>query len=103
VVPVANPRFAMVVAVNDPDPAKGYYGGLVSAPVFKNVMEGALRLMDVAPDDIDTWLAAQAEAEAKRLKANGGRPVAGAPVLPVIAAASTSNAALPAPVQEGTP
>jgi cell division protein FtsI (penicillin-binding protein 3) len=103
VVPVANPRFAMVVAVNDPDPAKGYYGGLVSAPVFKNVMEGALRLMDVAPDDIDTWLAAQAEAEAKRLKANGGRPVAGAPVLPVVAAASTSNAALPAPVQEGTP
>ena len=43
-------------------------------------MEGALRLMDVAPDDIDTWLAAQAEAEAKRAKANGGKP-AGA-VLP---------------------
>ena len=56
----------MVVAVNDPDPAKGYYGGLVSAPVFRNVMEDALRLMDVAPDDIDTWLAAQARGEARR-------------------------------------
>lgn len=80
VVPVHNPRFSMVVVVNDPDPAKGYFGGFVSGPVFKNVMEGALRLMDVAPDDIDTWLAAQAEAEAKRAKANGGKP-AGA-VLP---------------------
>lgn len=74
VVPVQNPRFSMVVVINDPDPAKGYYGGFVSAPVFKNVMEGALRLMDVSPDDIDTWLAAQAEAEAKRVKANGGKP-----------------------------
>lgn len=84
VVPVNNPRFSMVVVVNDPDPAKGYYGGFVSGPVFKNVMEGALRLMDVAPDDIDTWMAAQAEAEAKRAKANGGKP---------------SGAVLPAPAQ----
>ena len=75
-VPVANPRFSMVVAVNDPDPSrKGYYGGLVAAPVFRHVMEGALRLMDVPPDDIDTWLAAQAVAEAKRLRANGQLPV----------------------------
>ena len=43
-----------------------YYGGLVSAPVFHDVMDGALRLMDVAPDDLDAWLAVQAEAEAKR-------------------------------------
>ncbi|MDQ3205421.1 MAG: penicillin-binding protein 2 [Pseudomonadota bacterium] len=84
VVPVDNPRFSMVVVIDDPDPAKGYFGGLVSAPVFKNVMDGALRLMDVAPDDIDTWLAAQAAAEAKRLKANGGKPGTG-PVLPASA------------------
>lgn len=58
-VPVGNPRFAMVVAVDDPDPEKGYYGGLVSAPVFSRVMEGTLRLMDVAPDDIESWIAAQ--------------------------------------------
>ncbi|WP_407908687.1 peptidoglycan D,D-transpeptidase FtsI family protein [Lysobacter claricitrinus] len=59
IVPVDNPRFATVVIVNDPDPSKGYFGGLVSAPVFKSVMEGSLRLMDVPPDDIETWLAAQ--------------------------------------------
>ncbi|MFD0739120.1 peptidoglycan D,D-transpeptidase FtsI family protein [Lysobacter koreensis] len=108
VVPVQNPRFSMVVAVNDPDPGKGYFGGLVSAPVFKNVMEGALRLMDVAPDDIDTWLAAQADAEAKRIKANGGKPTTSGPVVPAVA--GTANAlppvagttsALPAPVSGG--
>ncbi|TXH64954.1 MAG: penicillin-binding protein 2, partial [Lysobacteraceae bacterium] len=63
-VPVDNPRFSMVVVIDDPDPERGYFGGIVSAPVFKNVMEGALRLMDVPPDDIETWLAAQAAAQA---------------------------------------
>ena len=38
----------------------------MSGPVFHNVMEGALRLMDVPPDDIETWLAAQAKEEARR-------------------------------------
>ena len=65
-VPASNPRFSMVVLINDPDPSIAYYGGLVAAPVFHNVMDGALRLMDVAPDDLDAWLAAQAAAEAKR-------------------------------------
>ncbi|WP_267124739.1 peptidoglycan D,D-transpeptidase FtsI family protein, partial [Xanthomonas sacchari] len=52
-VPASNPRFATVIVINDPQGAK-YYGGLVSAPVFHNVMEGALRLMDVPPDDIQS-------------------------------------------------
>jgi cell division protein FtsI (penicillin-binding protein 3) len=68
-VPASDPRFSMVVVVNDPNPSKGWIygtGGYVAAPVFHNVMDGALRLMDVAPDDLDAWLAAQAEAEAKR-------------------------------------
>ena len=79
VVPVENPRFSMVVVINEPDPSKGhgYYGGLVAAPVFHNVMDGALRLMDVPPDDIDTWLAAQAKAEAR------GRGAVVAPPPPV--------------------
>ncbi len=73
-VPVDHPRFAMVVAVNDPDPARGsYYGGVVAAPVFHNVMENALRLMDVSPDDLEAWQAAQATAEAKRQRAQGVR------------------------------
>jgi cell division protein FtsI (penicillin-binding protein 3) len=61
-VPVENPRFSMAVVIDDPDPSHGgstYGGGYVAAPVFQRVMDGALRLMDVAPDDIETWLAAQ--------------------------------------------
>ncbi len=65
VVPVDNPRFAMAVVVNEPS-VGSYYGGLVAGPVFHNVMEGALRLMDVPPDDIETWIAAQEKAEGKR-------------------------------------
>ncbi len=47
--PVSDPEIVMVVAVSDP---KGvdYYGGLVAAPVFSKVMEGALRFRDVPPD-----------------------------------------------------
>ncbi len=91
-VPVDHPRFAMVVAVNDPDPSrKGYYGGVVAGPVFRSTMEGALRLMDVAPDNLDAWLAVQDAAEAKRAKAAGHA----APQLASVAPAATSK--LPAP------
>ncbi len=44
----------MVVVINEPA-GRDYYGGLVSAPVFHNVMEGALRLMDVPPDNVAAW------------------------------------------------
>ncbi|MFC5577192.1 peptidoglycan D,D-transpeptidase FtsI family protein [Lysobacter niabensis] len=94
VVPVQNPRFSMVVVVNDPDPERGYFGGLVSAPVFRNVMDGALRLMDVPPDDIDTWMAAQAKTQhTNELRGEEG------PVLPDASAATPlADATLPAPV-----
>lgn len=73
-VPVSEPRFSMAVVINDPDPAIAYYGGLVSAPVFQKVMDGALRLMDVPPDDIETWLAVQArqQAQAQAATASAG-------------------------------
>lgn len=49
--PVSKPRLAMVVIVDDPK-GKSYYGGLVAAPVFSKVMAGALRVMNVPPDNI---------------------------------------------------
>ncbi|MBB5884956.1 penicillin-binding protein 2 [Xanthomonas sp. LMG 8992] len=109
-VPASNPRFATVIVINDPQGAK-YYGGLVSAPVFHNVMEGALRLMDVPPDDIQSWLAAQAAGKS-------GHAPPPAPVEPdpatvpdaaaevdaalpsARAVAPPAPAALPAPLQE---
>ncbi len=87
-VPATNPRFVMVTVIRDPQAGK-YYGGLVSAPVFHNVMEDALRLMDVPPDDIDSWLAAQAKDEAKRAAQAPKRP-------PTVAALPKP---LPAPIQ----
>jgi cell division protein FtsI (penicillin-binding protein 3) len=50
--PASHPRLVTVVVVNQPSNGV-YYGGLVSAPVFSRVMAGALRLLDVAPDDIE--------------------------------------------------
>lgn len=48
--PAGNPRLVMVVMIDEPR-GKYYYGGLVAAPVFAKVMEGALRLFNVPPDD----------------------------------------------------
>ncbi|BBP42905.1 peptidoglycan D,D-transpeptidase FtsI family protein [Thiosulfativibrio zosterae] len=48
-VPVSDPRFIMVVAVNEP--SRGiYYGGSVAAPIFKEVMTEVLRLYNVPTD-----------------------------------------------------
>jgi cell division protein FtsI (penicillin-binding protein 3) len=49
-VPASRPRFVMVVVIDEPH-GKSYYGGTVAAPVFARVMEAALRLYDVPPDD----------------------------------------------------
>ncbi|HET6435235.1 MAG TPA: penicillin-binding transpeptidase domain-containing protein [Xanthomonadaceae bacterium] len=79
VVPVDNPRFSMVVVINEPDPSRrGYYGGSVSGPVFHDVMQGALRLMDVPPDDIQTWLAAQAKKQGTAKPAAATTPASAA-------------------------
>lgn len=51
VIPATQPRLAMVVMVDDPQ-GKEYYGGLVAAPVFSEVMTGAMRLLNIAPDDL---------------------------------------------------
>jgi cell division protein FtsI (penicillin-binding protein 3) len=52
VVPASRPRLAAIVMIDEPSGSK-YYGGDVAAPVFANVMAGALRLMGVPPDGLD--------------------------------------------------
>ena len=49
--PVSDPDLIIVVAVNDPK-SVDYFGGLVAAPVFQEVMDSALRLRNVLPDAI---------------------------------------------------
>lgn len=50
-IPAEHPRLVAVVIINDPSEGD-YYGGLVSAPVFSQVMTGAMRILDVPPDDV---------------------------------------------------
>ncbi|MDT8406260.1 MAG: penicillin-binding protein 2 [Methylococcales bacterium] len=50
--PAENPRLVMAVMIDQPSEG-GYYGGLVAAPVFANVMAGALRRFGIAPDQED--------------------------------------------------
>jgi len=47
--PAGDPRFVIVVMVDEPS-AGQYYGGLVAAPAFASIMQGALRLFNVPPD-----------------------------------------------------
>ncbi len=49
--PASNPRLVMAVMIDEPT-QNGYYGGLVAAPVFQEVMSNALRILDVPPDDL---------------------------------------------------
>ena len=53
--PVSRPRLAAAVVIHDPH-GEMYYGGQVAAPVFARVMDSALRLFNIAPDDYATLL-----------------------------------------------
>ncbi len=53
IAPAKDPRLVMVVMIDEPSTGQ-YYGGLVSAPVFSKVMTGALRILDIAPDQEET-------------------------------------------------
>ncbi len=69
--PASNPEIVVVVSVNDPS-SEQYYGGQIAAPTFRIVMEGALRLLDIAPDDLFPVGPLDATADANALA--GGRP-----------------------------
>jgi len=47
--PASHPRLVIAVMIDEPRDGR-YYGGTVAAPVFAQVMAGALRVLDVAPD-----------------------------------------------------
>ncbi|HEV7776788.1 MAG TPA: penicillin-binding protein 2 [Luteibacter sp.] len=55
-IPASNPRLVTVVVINDPQ-GGFYYGGSVAGPAFAQVMEGAVRLLDIAPDNVGRWYA----------------------------------------------
>lgn len=49
IAPVSSPRLVVVVVIHEPS-RNGYYGAAVAAPLFAQVMSGALRILDIPPD-----------------------------------------------------
>ncbi len=49
IAPASDPKFVIVVMIDEPSRDK-YYGGLVAAPVFSKVMTGILRMYGIEPD-----------------------------------------------------
>jgi cell division protein FtsI (penicillin-binding protein 3) len=47
--PMSAPRIVVAVMVDEPSTG-GYYGGVVAAPAFANIVAGTLRTMNVLPD-----------------------------------------------------
>ena len=65
--PAADPRLVMVVLIDDPG-AGEYFGGQVAAPVFATVMRGALRILNIPPDNLT-------ELQQRALLVNNGGPL----------------------------
>ncbi|MFY1026321.1 peptidoglycan glycosyltransferase [Actinobacillus seminis] len=53
IAPISDPRYALVVLINEPK-AGSYYGGAISAPVFSNIMSYALRANNIMPDAVES-------------------------------------------------
>ena len=51
IAPASDPRYVLVVVIDQPQ-GQEYYGGEVAAPVFARIMEGALRTLNIKPDQV---------------------------------------------------
>lgn len=63
-VPASRPRLVMAIMIDEPR-GEEYYGGLVAAPVFSKVMSGALRLLNIPPDDLPAAVQSRTDAQGK--------------------------------------
>jgi len=48
--PLKRPKIAILVVIDSPQ--RDYYGGVVAAPVFKDIAQTALRVLNVGPDEL---------------------------------------------------
>ncbi|AMA65096.1 Peptidoglycan synthase FtsI precursor [Candidatus Arsenophonus lipoptenae] len=54
IAPASNPKYTLVVIINEPSAGK-YYGGSISAPIFGNIMRDVLHLMHITPDAFSSF------------------------------------------------
>ena len=72
-VPADSPELVMVVMIDEPRNGE-HFGGQVAAPVFSQVMAGAMRLLDVAPDRVSgKQLVMSPDVKQKQAENKGGR------------------------------
>jgi len=71
VAPASDPRLALVVVLQRPS-AGQVYAGDVAAPVFQRVMSGALRMLNIRPDDLPELPAGQVAGDVPAVVADGG-------------------------------
>jgi len=58
--PSSDPRVVGIVIINDPSGGQ-YYGGVVAGPLFSQVMTGAMRLLNIPPDNFEGMVAQSTE------------------------------------------
>ncbi len=51
IAPASHPRLVVAVVLHDPK-GRLYYGGYTAGPIFSHVMNNALHLLNIAPDDV---------------------------------------------------
>jgi cell division protein FtsI (penicillin-binding protein 3) len=71
-VPADKPELVMVVMIDEPRNGE-HFGGQVAAPVFSQVMSGAMRLLDIAPDRISKKQLMNADIQARDISKGGGK------------------------------
>ncbi|MGH9330951.1 MAG: penicillin-binding protein [Vicinamibacterales bacterium] len=76
-VPSRRPAVTILVVIDSPH-GKGYYGGVVAAPIFKRIAEATLRHLGVPPtvDPIPAVIATRATAPAEAARPASARPAA---------------------------
>ncbi|KMT21401.1 stage V sporulation protein D [Clostridium cylindrosporum] len=51
IAPIDNPKFVLLLSIDEPDPAVAYYGGQTAAPTAHQLLQDILRYMGVAQDE----------------------------------------------------
>jgi len=75
-VPADKPELVMVVMIDEPRNGE-HFGGLVAAPVFSQVMSGAMRLLDIAPDRVSKKQLMNAGVRSPASKVRGSKTAEG--------------------------
>ena len=52
IAPISEPRIVTAVIVNEPG-GDQYYGGQVAAPIFSSIASASLRILGIAPDNVN--------------------------------------------------